>query len=237
VIPLPDALYSPPIAHRGLWGDDAPENSLTAIERAIQAGYGVEFDVRLSSDGEAMVFHDDTLERMTGRSGSIEALPASALAAIPLLGSEDRIPTLAQALEAAGNDAMLLVEIKAGANGAQALARRAAQLLYEHPGPKAAISFDAAALAFLAAHQPQLPRGLDAMWPDGDEQAAERFERDCALAEPHFLVLQLRTALQPAAARQRAQGRPVIAWTVRSPDDLAVAADHIDNFIFEGFTG
>ena len=53
-------------AHRGLHGDGVPENSLEAFELACQAGFGIELDVQLSSDGEVVVFHDYTLNRMTG---------------------------------------------------------------------------------------------------------------------------------------------------------------------------
>jgi glycerophosphoryl diester phosphodiesterase len=234
---LPEGLYSPPIAHRGLWSADGfPENSLAAIERACQAGYGIEFDVRLSADGEAMVFHDDTLERMTGLKGPVSALSAQELASTPLLGGPDGIPSLGQVLSQVRGRAMLLVELKY-AGDFEALAARTAQLLKAYRGPHAVISFQAEALAWFARHRPDVPRGLDALWPQSDEAAgAERLEHDCALAAPHFLVLQLEAATGPTAAARRAQGQPVIAWTVRSGEDADRVAEHCDNFIFEGFT-
>jgi glycerophosphoryl diester phosphodiesterase len=65
-----DFVFAPAIAHRGLWTQDGPpENSLAAFEAACEAGYGIELDVQLSSDGEAMVFHDSKLQRLTGREG------------------------------------------------------------------------------------------------------------------------------------------------------------------------
>ena len=62
--PLLGVLY----AHRGLFDNDtdAPENSLPAFRRAIEAGYGIELDVQLSKDGVPVVFHDASLERMCG---------------------------------------------------------------------------------------------------------------------------------------------------------------------------
>ena len=234
---LPDALYAPPIAHRGLWTPgEVAENSLTAFERACQAGYGLEFDVRLSSDGEAMVFHDDSLERMTGVTGAVEAGTARELAALPLLGGPDRIPSLAETLELVAGRAMLLIELKPGPQGALALAARAVQLIDHYRGPAAVISFDAESLAWLASRRPELPRGLDAMGVDQPAGEAA-FERNCDLADPDFLVLELNSALTPAAMRRRADGKPVIAWTVRGPEDAAKVAEHCENFIFEGFTG
>lgn len=234
---LPDGLFSPPIAHRGLWSADGfAENSLGAIERACQAGYGVEFDVRLSSDGEAVVFHDDTLERMTGLEGPVSAFSAGELAVTPLLGGPDGIPSLEQVLSQIHGRAMLLVELKAGGD-LEALAARTAQLLRSYRDPFAVISFDAEALAWFARRWPDVPRGLDAFWARPDEaEAAERLERDCALANPHFLVLGLEAAAGPTAAACRARGRPVVAWTVRSGEDADTVAEHCDNFIFEGFT-
>ena len=67
-----DLLFHPAIAHRGLWSPDGPpENSLGAFQAACAAGYGIELDVQLSADGEAVVFHDDKLKRMTGREGRV----------------------------------------------------------------------------------------------------------------------------------------------------------------------
>jgi glycerophosphoryl diester phosphodiesterase len=232
---LPPGLLSRPIAHRGLWrAGGAPENSLAAFDRACRAGFGLELDVRLSSDGEAMVFHDDSLDRMTSRPGSIETLASNDLMQIPLADGAGTIPTLAQTLDLVAGRAMLLVEIKAGPRGVAALAARTAELLDGYAGPAAAISFEAEALAWFAEHRSERPRGLDAMALD-QPAPADAFERACTLAQPDFLVLELATAGAPPAARRRAAGMPVIAWTVRSRDDAERAGHVSDNVIFEGF--
>src|ERR1700751_3310329 len=94
-----EMLFAPAIAHRGLWTKDGPpENSLAAFEAACEAGYGIELDVQLSSDGEAMVFHDSKLERLTGREGRVRDHTAADLAAMKLPGGEETIPTLADTL-------------------------------------------------------------------------------------------------------------------------------------------
>ncbi|HEY5107000.1 MAG TPA: glycerophosphodiester phosphodiesterase family protein, partial [Caulobacteraceae bacterium] len=82
-----DHLFSPPIAHRGLWSPGgAPENSLGAFQAACAAGYDIELDVRLTRDGEAVVFHDAKLGRMTGAAGRIGDHSADELAALRLAG-------------------------------------------------------------------------------------------------------------------------------------------------------
>ena len=234
---LPDGLVQPPFAHRGLWSPgEAAENSLAAIERACQSGYGVEFDVRLTRDGEAVVFHDETLERMAGLELAVADLTLGELEEVRLQGGPDRIPTLQQVLRQVAGRTMMLIELKAGPDP-MALADRIALLLEHYSGPVAAISFDPAALAWFATRSPDTPRGLDAMWDNEFEaEARDELERQCALSEPHFLVLEKAAAMSPLAAEHRLQGRPVIAWTMRSTDDVDQVADHVDNFIFEGFT-
>lgn len=60
------------VAHRGLFDNDAvPENSLPAFEKAAAMGFGIETDVQASKDGVLMIFHDDTLDRMTGVHGKL----------------------------------------------------------------------------------------------------------------------------------------------------------------------
>ncbi len=240
---LPDGLFSPPFAHRGLWRPgESPENSLSAFERACQSSFGIELDVRLSHDGEVVVFHDATLERMCGIEASVWDLSAAELGATRLLGGPDAIPTLKETLDLVAGRAMVLVEIKAGPDGGGVLEARTAELLDHYPGPVAVISFDAAALAWFADHRPDLPRGLDAMGLS-DQDIAGRgadlislFDDACDRARPDVLLLELETAMGRLAAQRRAQGLPVIAWTVRSTEDATRVADVCENFIFEGFT-
>jgi glycerophosphoryl diester phosphodiesterase len=234
-VKLPEVLYTRPIAHRGLWtAGAAPENSLAAFEAAWRAGYGIELDVRLSADGQVMVFHDETLERMTGLAGTVETLTLRQLQEVTLAGTSQPIPTLAQVLELVAGQAMLLVEIKSGPAGAGALVARTADLLERYQGPAAAISFDALALAWLAEHRPAIARGLDFMRLE-EPAMAEHFERADELAGPHFLVLELKSAPAAAAQRRRAHGLPVIAWTARSKEDASRLGGSADNIIFEGF--
>lgn len=240
---LPAGLFAPPIAHRGLWAPDGPpENSLSAFEAACRAGYGIELDVRLSADGEAMVFHDDELERMTGEEGFVWNCTAVTLGDMALAGGGDRIPTLAQTLDLVAGRAMLLAEIKTGPYPVDALAARTAQVLADYDGPAAVISFDAAALAWFAGHDPDRPRGLDAAnfadadLAEGGRDLEHAFAALIGQAQPLFLALQIDTALGRLAAQCRANGLPTVAWTVRSAEEAARLAGRCDNFIFEGFS-
>ncbi len=241
---LPRRLYWPPFAHRGLWRPAGPpENSLPAFEAACRGGFGIELDVRLSADGEAMVFHDESLERMAGVEGDVHDFSAREIGALALAGGTDRIPTLTAVLERVAGRAMLLVEIKAAAEQTAALAARTAEILDRHDAAAAVISFDAAALAWFARERPDRPRGLDAAWlsdhdlEDREGQAhLQAFEAALETARPDFLVLEMESAEGGPAARRRGKDMPVIAWTVRSAEDAARVSDSCDNFIFEGFS-
>lgn len=239
---LPGGLFAPRFAHRGLWSPAGPpENSLSAFEAACAAGYGMELDVRLSADGEAMVFHDDALERMTGVDAPFAGLSAKELGALPLKGGPDCIPTLGETFARVASRGMILVEIKTGPGADGPLPARVAELIDAYGGPTAVISFDPAPLAWFARHSPHVPRGLDAAgFADADIASTtgdltQAFAHLIESAQPDFLVLQLDTALGALAAQERANGRPVLAWTVRSPEDAARVKAACDNFIFEGF--
>ena len=103
-------------AHRGLHSEDrsVPENSLEAFRQARDAGYGMELDVQLSKDGEVVVFHDDTLERVCGLEARVDELDCNELKELSLCGTEERIPLLGEVLELVNGSVPLIVELKNG---------------------------------------------------------------------------------------------------------------------------
>ncbi|MGH7024468.1 MAG: glycerophosphodiester phosphodiesterase [Caulobacteraceae bacterium] len=239
-----DLLFAPPIAHRGLWTKDGyPENSLGAFQAACAADYGIELDVQLSADGEAMVFHDAMLERMTGAKGRIADHTSEELGRLRLAGSEETIPTLADALAVVGHRAMVHIEIKSAFGQVGRLERRVCEVLIDHNGPTCVIGFNPYSHAWFAEHHPKVLRGLDSYsYRDGDarhlapelRKAFARLEH-VEIAKPHFLALSLDMLPHPKADSLRAGGMPIVAWTVRCIDEWNVIKPHCDNLIFEGF--
>jgi len=226
-VSLPVAFMGRPIAHRGLWRTGGPpENSLAAFEAACAKGYGIELDVRLSADGEAMVFHDDVLDRLTASAGLVEEQTADELCALRLLGSNQAIPTLEEALVLIGGRAPVLVELKTPPGQEGLLERQVADLLAAYEGPAAVLSFNADALAWLAAHAPSIARGLNVSTVE-DIGWAERAAAD-------FISVQLDIADQLGVQMWRRMGE-ALAWTCRSPADLARALPMVENVMFEGF--
>jgi glycerophosphoryl diester phosphodiesterase len=237
-----ERLFEPAIAHRGLWDPDGPpENSLGAFQAACAAGYGIELDVQLSADGEAMVFHDDDLERMTGGPGKICDHSAADLGAMRLNGSDETIPTLLDSLALVGHRAMVHVELKTPYGQVGPLERRTHEVLIDHNGPVCVIGFNPYSHAWFADRFPGVLRGLDSYSykraPNLDEAQRASFARleHVAVARPHFLALGLDMLPSRLAAGFRVEGLPIVAWTVRKPEQWEAVRDGCDNLIFEGF--
>lgn len=237
-------LFDPPVAHRGLWNPDgAPENSLAAFQAACAHGYGIELDVQLSADGEAMVFHDSRLQRMTGKDGRISDYNAADLAQFKLAGTDETIPTLAETLTLVGHRAMVQVEIKTPAGEVGALERRVHEVLIDHNGPIAVIGFNPYSHGWFAQHHPNVLRGLDShsYADEGSRKMAPEQRRayanleHIAIAKPHFLALGVDMLPSPRVEQLRVEGYPIVAWTVRSPTEWDRLRDCCDNLIFEGF--
>ena len=238
-----ERLFHPPIAHRGLWrADGAPENSLAAFQAACEAGYGIELDVQLSADGEAMVFHDDDVARLTGAEGRLRDRTCAEIADLRLCGTDEGIPSLMETLALIGRRAMVCLELKTPYGEVGPLEQRVHEILIDHAGPAAVIGFNPYSHAWFAHHHPQILRGLDSYsYRDNEVLAREQRQAYAALehvslAKPHFLALGLDIVAKPPAAKLRESGLPVVAWTVRCDDDWSAASPHADNMIFEGFS-
>lgn len=237
-----DLLFAPPVAHRGLWSPGgAPENSLAAFQAACAAGYGIELDVQLSRDGEAMVFHDDDLKRMTGAAGKIADLTTAELAELRLAGTDERIPSLAETLRLVGRRSLVHVELKTPYGQVGPLEQRVHEILIDHAGPVCVIGFNPYSHAWFAERHPGVMRGLDSYSysraPQMSEAQRKAFANleHVAIAKPHFLALGLDMLPSELAARYRADGLPVVAWTVKSPEQWDAVREGCDNLIFEGF--
>jgi glycerophosphoryl diester phosphodiesterase len=245
-MPAPAWLTANPIAHRGLHDRKSViENTISAARAAIARGFGIECDVQLTADGEAVVFHDFTLDRLTTASGAIAERTASELAAIPFKATTDRIPTLAAFLAELGGRVPLICEIKSAFDGDLRLTRRTAEIIAGYDGPVALKSFDPGIVAALRELAPNHPRGVVGERSfEHKEWLNIPAERRHAMANllhwdetrPDFLSWQVKdldTAV-PYLCRH-AVGIPVMAWTVRSPEDRAMAARGADQMVFEDF--
>ena len=245
--PLPAGFCARPFAHRGLHdrAQGRIENSRAAVQAAVAAGYAIEIDVQLSSDGDAMVFHDDTLDRLTREKGPVRDRTAAELGTIPLAGGiGETIPTLAEVLALVAGRVPMAVEIKdqggtMDAAGVGPLEARVAALLGGYAGPVAPMSFNPEAIAEMARLAPALPRGLVAGGDYGALPAAKaealRGLADAGRVGAAFVSVFHRELPAPRVAALRKAGVAVLCWTIRSPAEAAAAAPHVDAITFEGF--
>lgn len=244
---LPEAFLARPLAHRGLHGPGVPENSRAACAAAVAGGYGIELDLQLSADGVAMVFHDDTLDRMTAAAGPVRDRTAAELGAVALTGGSEGVPTLAEVLACVAGRAALLIEVKDqdGALGPSvgALEEAAVRALHGYEGPVAVMSFNPHSVAAMARLAPQIPRGLTTCaftaddWPDvpPDRRTELAAIGDYARIGASFISHQWGDLHSPAVAACQAQGADVLCWTVRSAAEEAMARRIAQNITFEGY--
>ena len=229
-------------AHRGLHGDGAAENSLTAFRRAVEAGYGIELDVRLSKDGELMVFHDDTLDRVTDATGRVDAKTKEELSEIRLLGTEDTVPTFRQVLDLVNGKVPLLVEIKEDAMKT-AVSEKTCEMLAEYKGDFVIESFNPLALGIVKKRLPRAIRGLLSQ----NYLKQKKYRKLMYFLLHHFLLNIAAKPMFIAFSHKDAKHStfrflkglykvPTLAWTVKSKEDEERAKKNgFDTVIFEGY--
>ncbi len=245
---LPAAFLEVPLAHRALHDVTAgrPENSRAAVRAAVKAGVGIEIDLQLSADGKAMVFHDYALERLTPERGAVRLREASALAAIPLEGSDEGIPSLEEILDLVAGRVPLLVEFKDqdGGMGSDVgpLEAAAAERLGRYRGDLAVMSFNPHSVRELARLLPDVPRGLttSAYRPDEWPLPAATCDRlrgipDYAESGSCFISHEANDLNRPRVAELTAAGAAVLCWTVRSQAEEDIARQVTQNVTFEGY--
>lgn len=245
---LPRPLLERPVAHRALHdaGAGRPENSRAALRAAMEAGYPVEIDVQLSADGEAMVFHDHDLGRLTAERGPVRQRTAAELGRIRLAGCDETIPTLAEMLEI-GRGTAFLVEIKDqdGALGPDVgrLEEAVARALRDGGAEAAVMSFNPHSVAAMAELSPDVPRGLVTGafraedWPTLPAAVRDRLRGipDYDRTGACFVSHEAADLGCPRLAELRAAGAAILCWTIRSAQAEAKARRMADNVTFEGY--
>lgn len=226
-------------AHRGLHGGGVPENSLLAFELACKAGYGIELDIQLSKDGQVMVFHDFTLERMTGHSGRVNESDSSELQLLKLAGTDETIPTFSQVLNLVAGRVPLLVELK-GETFDTELCKKAAELLASYTGPYCIESFNPLLLRDMGKYLPQSMRGILYTNVCREKQKYDIIHIGLTLmafnflAKPAFIAFDKkdRNSL-PVKITTGLYKAPKFVWTVKTNNELDSARGYNEYSIFE----
>lgn len=228
-------------AHRGFHDNagPAPENSLLAIQLAVEKGYGIEFDIRLTKDGQLVVFHDENLKRTSGIDQNIEELTYEELLSFSLFASKERIPLLSQILSTVAGRVPLIVELKSESMEVADLCRRTIAELDTYEGLFMVESFNPLVVAYFRKHRPNYFRGQLSGNLEGKKGVSYTVVRHLlsnVIARPDFVAYDhlyqnnLNLRLMKVIF-----GIPLICYTVKNPEEYEKNRSMFDLQIFEGF--
>ena len=238
-------LVAKPIAHRGLHKESKGivENCESAFNAAIKHGYAIECDIELTKDGEAMVFHDDEIDRLMNGEGKVKNFTVKELKKKKYLHGKDQIQTLDELLEQVDGRTTLVIEIKSLWDDDMSLTHRALDALSDYKGPYALMSFDPHIVACIALRSPDTVRGITA------DRVTDPYYNILSLArrlemqsfshlpssKPHFVSFDANGLPFAVVNEIRERGHPVICWTIRSPEHAAQALRYADQITFENY--
>lgn len=246
---LPADFLRLPLAHRALHqrSERRPENSPSAIRAALEAGYGIEIDVQGTADGQAVVFHDEWMERLTEATGFVKDYTAAELGRIRLRDCDDCIPTLPEVLALVAGRVPLLIEIKDQTDHMVEtdgrLEAAVARALETYQGPVAVMSFNPHAVANMARLAPAIPRGITtaaydyAGWAPLDPARCDELREiaDYDRVGATFISHEAADLGRERVAALKAKGATILTWTITSAAMEAKARAVADNVTFEGY--
>lgn len=226
-------------AHRGLWNGDRPENSLPAFRAAAEAGLGIELDVRLTADGQPVVFHDGTLSRMCGDERAVAECTLAELKTMRLAGTDCAIPTLGEVLTEVAGRAPILVEIKPDRRVAEVCAKTC-QAMQASGAVWCMESFHPLAVRWFRRNAPGVLRGQLAYGRGGRKITPANLLvgtlAQNVLGRPDFIAYEAATDRNPAMGLMRLIRPHLVCWTIRSQAEMDRQRARYDLQIFEGFT-
>jgi glycerophosphoryl diester phosphodiesterase len=243
----PDWLTARPVAHRGLHdiARGIVENMPGAFAAAVAGNFAIETDLQLSADGEAMVHHDDVLGRLNEGSGALLEKTAAELRAVPFKNTSERMISLGDLCALVNGRVPLMIEVKSHFDGDRKLVTRMAEVLRTYPGPAAVMSFDPDQVLALRDIIPERPRGIIAQRDYDDDYWTKltpaqrdgmRHLRHAFRTRPHFVSFWVEQLPAPAPwIARNIFGLPLLAWTIRTPQQRERAARYADQIVFEGF--
>lgn len=233
------AFYGVHYAHRGLFDNDtdAPENSLRAFQKAVEAGYGIEFDVQLSKDDVPIVFHDATLKRMCGVEGQVWEFTMEELQKMKLGNSKETIPTLRQVLQIVDGKVPLIIEYKMDRVDTK-VCELGNEILKDYEGVYCMESFHPLAVRWYRNNRPDVVRGqLSQNYrKQGRKQLAlwiMTWLFSNVITRPDFIAYKHQHASDLSRTLCKMMGAMSVAYTIKSEEQYETAKKHFDLFIFD----
>lgn len=233
------------IAHRGFFDNEKgiPENSLIAFEKAIENGYAIELDVHVISDDTVVVFHDNSLGRMTGQDGYLKQLTLNDLPKYKLLNTEYTIPTLKQVLELVNGKTPILIEIKTENVKVGYDESKIYEILKNYKGEFAVQSFNPFTIEWFKNNAPEITRGILSSKfkksPENPKSWIKRYVLRHMLfnkrANPHFIAYNVLDMPSSILRCKKCKELPILGWTVKSQTQYLEVVKYVDNIIFQDF--
>lgn len=221
-------VLSKPIAHRGLWTETFPENTLPAYENAAQNGYPIEMDVQMSVDGQLFCFHDDNMKRMTGIDKDIRTLTAEEISSTSVQG--EKIPTFKEFLDTVNGRVPLLIEIKQQLN--KGIEKKVVAALKDYKGEYVLQSFDPFVMLKIKKLVPNVIRG---QLGQGNDKKGLKWKliRNLSLnflVKPDFVHY---SVWDLPISKKITNGLPLICFTVTNNEELQKAQKYAKNYVFQ----
>ena len=230
-------------AHRGLHDNhgDAPENSMAAFRKAVEAGYGIELDIQLTKDQIPVVFHDSTLKRVCDEEGNIKDYTYEQLQQFRLCRSAEKIPRFTDVLELVSGRVPLIIEFK-GETTDVSLCPVADEILRKYTGPYCMESFNPLMVAWYRKNRPEVLRGQlsEKLYSKGEKKTPLYFALEHLLlnfyARPDFIAYHHKhyDNLSRIIAT-KLYGNISVAYTIKCQEEYEAAKRHFEWFIFDSF--
>ena len=237
--PFKSVLY----AHRGLHDNEtgAPENSMTAFQKAVDMGFGIELDIQLTRDNIPVVFHDFTLKRICGYEGKLREFTYDELLQFDLLKSDEKIPKLEDVLKMVNGRVPLIIEFKTEWKDLS-VCPAADKMLQTYQGPYCIESFNPLAVYWYRKNRRDILRGQlsDAFLKEGEHKGILQFVLqnllfNC-LTKPDFVAFNHKypRTLSRCICRKLYRNMAV-AYTLKTESELEAAQKYFDIYIFDSF--
>jgi len=227
------------VAHRGLHDSESPENSLSAFQKAIDKGYTIELDIHPIEDGTPVVFHDDTLKRLTNEDGYIKKVKnVKELKKFRLLKTKEKIPTLQEVLDFVNGKTPLIIELKDYDLNSN-FESRVYSILKSYKGDYAIMSFNPYTLKWFRLNAPYVLRGqLSCKFKCEKLGLIKKFILSKMIlnkkvSQPNFIAYKYDDI--PNKAVNKYNNLPLLVWAVPSQSEYMKVAPFCDNIIFENF--
>lgn len=230
------------IAHRGLHSADnaIPENSLPAFQAAVDAKYGIEFDLQLSKDEQIVIYHDDKLTRGCGLDKRVEECTFDELQQLSLFGTSEKIPLFTDVLKIVDGKVPLVIELKQGTRNGL-LCQKALEILRSYKGEYCIESFNPLMIAWFRKNAPDIMRGVLSGKAAGFKEFVNSFTAfllsHCLinfLARPHFIAYHVQKS-SPLVKLADKLGAMRFVWTANPSEDIEELEHHNDTVIFENY--